>query len=262
MTAVSVERNGRIAAVTLDRGTKANALSLAVMRELTDVARGFEEDPDISAIILRGRSDNFCLGFDLKDPEFAALRDAPLSKRRAAFSVGARMCKAWEDLEPLTICAIEGWCVGGGAALAVSTDLRVMSENAVFYVPEVERGLNMSWGSVPRIANLVGPARAKRLVALGEKLPADKAEIWGLADRVTADGTAYGVALAMAETAAALPPVALRMCKKAVDTYVNALAPAATAMDADQFALSHASADADEAITAFLEGRSAKLEGG
>ena len=255
MTNLTVERQGRIATVTFNRGTSSNLLSHSLMRELTDVAREFQDDLETSAIILSGRDDNFCLGFDLKDPETVALKSASLIERRHAAAVGKRMCEAWETLEQLTISAIEGWCVGGGVALAVSTDLRVISDTGHVYVPEIERGLNMSWGSVPRIVNLIGPARAKRLVALAEKLDAPTAEGWGMVDRICAPGGATEAALQFAERAADMPPVAMRMAKRDINAYANALAATSSHADPDGFALAQASEDAEEGINAFFEKR-------
>ena len=259
---VNIEKRGRIAIVRFDRGNKANALSLELMRELTEVARQFETDAETSAIVLTGRPENFCLGADLTDPESAALRAGGLAERRVGNMTGARMCRAWEDLQPLTICAIEGWCVGGGAALAVATDLRVMGEGATMYVPEIERGMNMSWGSVPRITNLVGPARAKRIVILAEKLAAARAVEWGLADEIAPDGEVLTQALAMAEVAAGMPPVALRMCKQDINAYANALAHVSTHSDYDQFALAQTGDDFKEGVAAFLDKRPPRYTGG
>ncbi len=258
MSDVTIEKSGRIAVVRFDRGVRANPLSLQVMRDLTDAARSFETDTETSAIILTG-GENFSMGFDLRDEEAFAMRSAPLAERRISVATGRRMCQAWADLQPLTISAINGWCVGGGAALAVSTDLRVMGEDAHFYVPEIERGMNMSWGSVPRITNLVGPAKAKRIVVLAEKLDAARALDWGVADEVAADP--MGQAMEMAKRAAAMPPVALRMCKGQVDAYANALAHTASHMDFDQFALSQTGGDFEEAVSAFFEKRDPKYTG-
>lgn len=260
MAKVTVERNGRIAVARFDAGVAANPLSLSLMRELTEVARGFEGDHEISAVVLAGRADNFCMGFDLKDVETAALRSAGLAERREALKTGARMCRAWAEIDALTVSAVSGWCVGGGVALAASTDLRVAAPGARFYVPEIERGMNMSWGSVPRIANLVGPARAKRLVALAEKIDAERAVHWGLADEVAED-PAEG-ALAFARRAAGMPPVALRMCLRSVDAYAGALAETASWADADQFALTQTGDDYAEGIASFLEGRPPRFTGG
>ncbi len=262
MDHVSIERQGRIAIVRFDRGIAANPLSYAAMRELTAAARSFDDDAHTSAVVLTGRADNFSMGADLKDPENRTLRDAPLAQRRLASMTGARLCRAWEEIQPLTISAIEGWCVGGGVALTVATDLRVIGARGGMYVPEIERGMNMSWGSVPRITNLVGPARAKRIVVLAEKVMADRAVHWGLADEVVADGTALDAALEMAGRAAALPPVAVRMCKQDINAYANALAPVAAHSDFDQYALAQSGDDFLEGVEAFLEKRPPNYTGG
>lgn len=252
MSIVSVTRDGPIATVTFARDSASNTLSHDTMRALTDAARELSEDPKLAAVILCGRPENFCLGFDLKDPELHDMADLPIAERRLRMQIGAKMCRAWEDLEALTICAIEGWCVGGGVALAVATDLRVLADDSHMYVPEVERGLNMSWGSVPRIANLVGPARAKRVTMLAEKLNAARAVDWGLADEIAPKGSAYDAARQLADRAATMPPAALRMCKQGINAYVNALAPIATHSDFDQFALAFGNDEAAAGIGDFL----------
>ncbi len=256
---VTIEKRGRVAIVRFDAGDKANALSLAVMEELTEAARAFERDSEVSAVVLTGRADLFTLGFNLKDG--ARVRARSLAERRRLLAAGPRMCQTWEDLEPLTLVAIEGWCVGGGAALSVACDLRVIGETATFYVPEIERGMNMSWGSVPRIANLVGPARAKRIVIMAERVPAATALTWGLADEIAPAGRVLDAALRMAERVAAMPPVQVRMCKAGINAYANALAKAASALDRDQYLLAQSSADHAEAVAAFFERREPKYTG-
>ncbi|WP_323779826.1 enoyl-CoA hydratase/isomerase family protein [Thalassovita sp.] len=264
---VSIERaetplGQRVAIVRFDTGSKANALSQELMRQLTAAARSFEGDADTNAIILTGRADRFCLGMDLKDPEFQTALDLPLNERRQLLQLGPRMCKAWEDLEPMTICAIEGWCVGGGVALAASLDLRVCSRSSQFYIPEIERGLNMSWGSLPRIAGLIGPARTKRLTIIAEQINAETAENWGWVDYIAEDGMAMGKAISVADKIAAMPPVAVRMIKQGIETATKPLNRAVSATDMDQFALMQSSTDHAEGVASFLEQRDAKFTGG
>ena len=261
MPLVSIETQDRIAIVRFDRGYPANPMSLELIRELTAAARSFEDDFHLSAIILTGRDDNFSRGADLKDAALANARDAPLAEKRLRLMAGARMCRTWEELQPLCISAIEGWCVGGGVALAVATDLRVIGKSGGMYVPEIERGMNMSWGSVPRITNLVGPAKAKRIVVLAEKVMAAQAVDWGIADEITADGEALEAAMTMARTAASMPPVALRMCKQDINAYANALAHVSCHSDYDQFALAQSAGDYEEAVSAFLEKRRPSFTG-
>lgn len=258
---VSVERTGRVVTVRIDRGDGVNALSDALMRELTDVARGFEDDPDTSAVILTGTDSVFSLGFDLRDRGTAELAAAGLANQRMLQARGGRLCQAWESIEAMTIVAIEGWCVGGGAALAVSCDLRVMASDARFYVPEIERGMNMSWGSIPRFVNLIGPARTKRVVVLAEKIDAARAESWGLADEVAEPGAALDAARVFADRAASLPPVQLRMCKAGVEVAAKALNHAVSALDRDQFLLSQRSEDFGEGVASFMEKRPPKYTG-
>ena len=252
---VTVEKTNRIAMVRFDRGDKANSFSFAIMRELTAVANDLAEDPDLCAVVLTGRADNFSLGVDLKDEELAKCATAGLAERRVMLKSGPRMCRAWEKLEPLTIVGIEGWCVGGGLALAVSCDLRIIGAGSHLYVPEVERGFNMSWGSVPRITNLVGPAKAKRVVVLAEKLNAARALDWGLADEAVPDGKTVETALEIARRAASLPPNGVRLCKMAINAYANALNETASHADMDQFALTQTSEDCAEGVRSFIEKR-------
>ena len=171
------------------------------------------------------------------------------------------MCEAWEQVDALTLCAIEGWCVGGGAALAVSCDLRVVSETSTLYVPEVERGMNMSWGSIPRFVALIGPARAKRIAGLCEKVSAQTALDWGLADHVVAPGSALARAHEIAEAAAKLPPTALKMVKQDVNVAALALAKATAHRDLEAFALMQQTDDFREGVKAFFEKRDPDFTG-
>lgn len=257
--AVTRSDNGRLAHVVFDTGTAANALSIEAMQALHDCALGLQRDRDVTAVVLTGRPDRFSLGFDLKAA--GDRLDAGLAERRELVSIGPRMCRAWAEIEAFTVAAIEGWCVGGGVALAVSLDLRVVGRGATLYVPEIERGMNMSWGSLPRLVNLVGPAKAKRIVVLAERIDAARAVSWGLADEVADDGQAVAVATTFARRAASLPPVSVRMCKQGIDLYANALAQATSGLDRDQYLLAMTGQDYAEGVASFLEKRDAKWTG-
>lgn len=258
---VTTEILGRIAIVRFDRGDRANALSAEAIRQLTRTAREFHACPGISAVILAGRADIFTLGADLRDPERTDNANAGLSQRRIALRAGPDMCEAWEKIDAITIMAMEGWCVGGGAALAVSCDLRVMSRSATVYVPEVARGMNMSWGSIPRMTALVGPARTKRLAALCEKVGAQTAFDWGLADAIAEDGKAIDAALAFARMAAELPPTALKMVKRDANIAALALSQSTSYRDLEAFALMQESQDYAEGVSAFLDRRQPQFSG-
>ena len=258
---VSIERDGRIATVRVDRGDGRNALSFEVLRELTEAAYAFEEDTETSAIVLTGAPGVFTMGFDLKDPETTGLASLGLAEKRKLLQTGPRVCRAWEKLEPMTICAIEGWCVGGGMSIAVSCDLRVAGEGAVSFAPEIERGMNMSWQTVPRTVALVGPARTKRLFVMAERLGAQQGLDWGYFDAVAPDGSALERAQEMARQIAAMPPVQVRMVKQGVNAAAFALGDAVSALDRDQYLLAQGSEDHEEGLRSFLEKRPPKYTG-
>lgn len=257
---VTIDRDGPVAIVIMDRGDGRNALSRQLILEMTEAARSFANDLETHAIIIAGKG-AFTAGADLKDPGLDRRRATGLLERRHMVRIGPDLCEAWERLEQITICAVEKYCIGGGAALAVACDFRILGKSAYLRLPEIPLGMNMSWNAVPRIVSLVGPARAKRFVILGEKVEADEALAWGLADDVANDGGVLVRAKEFATKFAKLPPNAVRMSKKAVNGAANALHHATTYMDADQYALATTSEDYREAIKAFLEKRAPKFTG-
>lgn len=175
--------------------------------------------------------------------------------------IGPDLCDAWEKVEQVTICAIEKYCIGGGGALAAACDFRIMAKSSHMRLPEIPLGMNMSWHAVPRLVSLIGPSRTKQFVIFGERVEAEQALTWGLADEVVPDGEALAAARRWAGRIAKLPPNAVRMSKQSVNAAANALHQATTFMDLDQYALATTSEDYREAIKAFLEKREPKFTG-
>jgi enoyl-CoA hydratase len=263
---VSVERGlgpeGRIAVVRLDRGDKINGLAPSVMRELRAAAESFEDDVATSVVILTGNAHVFSAGFDLKDGEGRSRGKLGIGEQRAALRIGPRMCRAWWEMAPVTIAAIEGPCVGGGVALAVSLDFRFCGAGSHFRVPEIGLGVNMSWGSLPRILALMGPARTKQAVILAaDRISSGEAREWGLVENVVPDGTVFAEAMAFAERIAVLPPLPVTMTKASVNRLAGALDDLAAHMDLDQFALTNLTEDSREGFSAFLERRPPRFRG-
>jgi enoyl-CoA hydratase len=265
-TIVKIERGlgpeGRVAVVRFDRGNRLNALSPETMRQLRDAARSFEDDLTTSVVILTGRADAFSAGFDLKDEEGRRRASMPLGERRRSLRAGPAMCREWYEMAQVTIAAIEGHCIGGGVALGVSLDFRFCGKGAHFRVPEVELGMNMSWGSLPRILQLIGPARTKQAIILAsDRISSGEAYEWGLVEKVVADGKVLVEAMAFAERIAAQPPLPVSMVKTTVNRLSGALDDLAVHMDTDQFALTNTSEDFHEGVAAFVERRKPRFKG-
>jgi len=171
------------------------------------------------------------------------------------------MCRAWEELDQITIAAIEGFCVGGGVALTASLDFRVMAESSFIRVAELGLAMNMSWASIPRLVHLVGPARTKEIVIFAERIPARDAYDWGFAQRICPDNDALKEATFLAEKVLEKPPVPVAMTKQTVNATVTALDRTATYMDVDQFILTVGAEDFQEGVSAFMEKRKPKFTG-
>jgi enoyl-CoA hydratase/carnithine racemase len=253
---------GRIAVVRFDRGDGINALSPEALRQLTDAARGFEDDASTSVVVLTGGAKAFSAGFDLKDPEGRARKTMDIGALRRHLKLGPRLSHAWQEMEQITIGAIEGFCIGGGVALAVALDFRVMARDAHLRVPEIGLGMNMSWQSIPRMLHLIGPARTKQAVIMAaDRISAEEAHQWGLVEQVADPGKAFDAAMAMAAKVAAQPPLSVAMTKLTVNRLAHVLDDLASHMDVDQFALASLTEDHKEGVEAFLGRRKPKFTG-
>jgi enoyl-CoA hydratase/carnithine racemase len=231
---ISVEKKGPIAIVTIDRGEKRNALNQDMVLRLTQIALDFQNDAHTTCVVLTGNQKEFSAGIDLGDSSRWNLDDKSFIERRAIAQRGAKLCRAWEEMPQLTISAAEGLNVGAGIALTLACDWRVMGQSAYLYVPEVQIGIPLGWQTIPRLVNLVGPSRAKQIVLLGEKMPAQTAFDWGLIDFLVPDGPAGQYAEDLAQRISKMPDAAVRMSKQSINAFANALNHVASHMDVDQ----------------------------
>jgi enoyl-CoA hydratase len=252
---LKLKKQSRILTVQLNRPKERNALSSGLMRELIGVTEEIRGDMSTSVVILSGHEEFFSAGVDLRDPENARAFLEPIPVRRRLFlERGPRMCQVWQDLPQVTIAALEGFCIGGAVSLALACDFRIMSEKAFIRIPEIDLGMNYSWGSLPRLVNLVGPAKAKQWVILVDKVETPEALQSGFAQWAAPKGQTLKKALEIAEKISAKPQAPVLMTKQTVNALVQA--PQAIGhMDADQFALTVLSDDFQEGVDAFLNKR-------
>jgi enoyl-CoA hydratase/carnithine racemase len=249
---VSIEKHDGIAVVRFDRKENLNAFNEKLVVELTHVARSFHDDLDTHAVVLAGAPNAFSAGFDLKATDGWPTEKDDLARRQRAYG-GVRLCKAWEDMPQITIAAMERLAVGAGVAIAISCDWRVLGKSAYLYVPEVKIGLNLQWGALPRLISLVGPARAKRITIMCEKMPAAQALEWGIVDELADDGKTIEKAVEMASVVRSMPAPTVRMVKEAVNATAGALHRATSYADADQSQLTAAYRAAEAARQDFRQ---------
>ena len=244
-----------VATLTLSRSEARNAMSAELMREMIACAGEIAARSEIDVVIVQGSGACFSAGADLKDASRWGNAERPFDEQREIAALGYRMARAWEELPQVTIAAIEGYAIGGGLALVAALDWRVMATNAFVSLPEIALGIPLTWGTLPRLVNLVGPARAKRLSILCERIPAADALSMGLVDYVAPPGKALAHARAVAKQVLALPRNSVRMTKESVNAYAAIGAHAASHMAHDQIQLAAGSAEARAAREAFAARR-------
>lgn len=240
-----------IALVTLQRQEKLNAMDDALICALIDIAETLRDDASVKAIVITGGQRMFSAGADISTFEEID-KEPDVNRIRRATQRGVRMTELWQSIPAVTIAAVEGGAVGGGFGLALACDWRVFARNAWAYVPEVKLGLNYGWGTLPRLAALVGPARAKWISILCRRHGAQELEAWGVAQQVSEPGAAATAALALAEEVAASPGLASQMIKQTVNAYSLALAKSSSYGDMDDMLVCMTDSEGKSARAAFI----------
>ena len=256
---LTVDRRGHVAVVTFNRPDKANALNYDHLQEIEQVALAFRDDADTRAVVFTGAGKHFSSGADLTDPGDAYR--GPLALRRRRARIGERAIRALLDIDQITVAAWNGAAMGGGACVATALDFRIGAHDCFMQYPEIDIGVNLMWQSLPLITHLVGPARAKRLVAGGERITAETLLAWGALDELTTRDTLVDRALDMAGHYAAKPPIAAQMIKRSVNAITGALDRSIMHMDADQNLFTQGTADRARAIEAYLAKEPATFTG-
>ena len=251
---LKLSTDGRLARVTLERSERRNAFSAELMREMIAAAAELAARRDLDAVIVSGSGGVFSAGADLKDATRWA-GGAPLLEQRETSGLGGRMARAWEELPQITIAAIEGYAIGGGLAFSVALDWRVLARDAFVSLPEISLGIPLTWGTLPRLVNLVGPARAKRLAILCERVSAVDALSMGLVDELCEPGGALPAAAELAAKVLDKPKHSVLMTKETVNAYASLGAHAVSHMAPDQLELAAASPESRAARDAALKRR-------
>ncbi len=246
-----IERKGQVAWVTFNRPAKANALNYEHLAEIESAALSFRDDAETRVVIFTGAGAHFSSGADLTDPGSAF--QGPLSLRRRRSRIGERAIQALYGIDQITIAAWNGAAMGGGACITTALDFRIGADDCFMQYPEVDIGVNLMWKSLPLITHLVGPARAKRLVAGGERIQASELLAWGVLDQQVPRAELLDAAVVLAQRYVNKPPVAVQMIKQSVNRIVSALDEAVMHMDVDQNLFAQSAEDRQIAVRAYLD---------
>ena len=158
---IAVDVDGPRGDITLNRPAKLNPLSTTILNELVSAARYLDTLAEVKVVVVAGNGRAFRAGADLAS--FTTAESSAAVARDAA-DAGRRMAEAIEAMRAVTIAKIHGHCVGGGVVLASACDLRIAADDTRFSIPEVDLGIPLAWGGIPRLVREIGPARTKELV--------------------------------------------------------------------------------------------------
>jgi len=256
--AITVERDGHVGRITLDRAHRMNTVTEGMLDELDAAIDELDGDEEVRAILLVGDGDRaFSAGADVRsfamgggDPMYAV----DLSRK------GQRVFGKLESADVPVVAGIDGYCLGGGMELATACDFRVASGRSEFGQPEHDLGLLPGWGGTQRLRHLIGEARAKEVIFTADRYDPETLADYGFLNEVVGNDEIEEHALELARDLAAGPPIAQAFTKRAMlagreDT------DAGLEVEAEGFGLLMTTDDLMEGVTAFMEDREPEFEG-
>ncbi len=206
LTSIRLDVAGPVAVVTLARPEKLNALSTVLIAELIDVVDQLTADPSVRCLVLAGEGRMFSAGADVEEFRAAfGAGEVDAGATEAEARVGTRLTRALAAPELITIAAIGGAAIGGGAALVAACDLRVMAEGSRIVIPELIMGFPLAWSGMEPFVRDLGPSVVRDLVLTCRPLGADEALARGFACRVVPGDELLATARELAELAASRP---------------------------------------------------------
>lgn len=247
---ISVSVDGAVGEMRLARPDRLNALSSQLLREMIDACAWWSTRTDVRVLVVSGEGRSFSAGFDLSNLRET---DSDMSPRESA-DLGRRMADALTNVPQVTIAAIRGHCVGGGVVLASACDMRIAHPDTTFIIPEVDLGMPLTWGGIPRLVRELGPAVTKELVLTCR--PFDAAEAKSLRFVNSVDAEPRSASLALARQIAAKPSYALQTTKQQVNAVTEEMISTARSVgDADQLLVAMRDPESREASAHYLARR-------
>lgn len=249
---ITVGAEGPVGHITLERPDSLNAITSQMLHELIVATRWFDDLPEVRCVVLSGSGTSFSAGYDL-----AAFDSGPdgFVGRWINAGLGGEAADAIESMRAVSIAALHGWVIGGGVVLAAACDLRVAAADTRFRIPEVELGIALNWGGIPRLVREIGPAMTRELVMTCREFGPQEAQQLGFINRIAPSSSVDEEVAGLVEEIIIKPSGPVLMTKSQVNAVTTALAARiGHRMDADGFVAVLDSEEFAEAKARYVRG--------
>lgn len=244
------EKEGNIAIIKLNRPKALNALNSETLKELDNAIELIENDAEIYAVVITGEGKAFVAGADISE-----MKELNSLEGRQFGILGNKVFRRMETLDKPIIAAVNGFALGGGCELSMAADIRIASSKAKFGQPEVGLGITPGFGGTQRLARLVGEGKAKELIFTGDLINAEEALRIGLVNKVVEPEQLVEEATNMAKKIASNAPIAVKLCKDAINKGMQMDIDNALMYESQVFGLCFSTEDQKEGMGAFIEKR-------
>ncbi len=245
---ILVEQRGAVTLVTLNRPQALNALNSEVLKELIDAFGKYDADPSQRCLVRTGSEKAFAAGADIKEMQQQLFADMYSSDFFAGWEKVTATRKPW-------IAAVSGYALGGGCEVAMMADFIIAADTAKFGQPEIKLGVTPGMGGSQRTAHALGKAKAMDMCLTGRMMDAAEAERSGLVARVVPAGQLIEEAIKVAETIAAMPPLAAIAVKEMINAAFEIPLSQGIRFERRLFHGLFGTEDQKEGMTAFVEKR-------
>ena len=254
---IKVEREESILWIILNRPHRLNAFNDVLLEELGDVLDTAEKDPSIRCVVIMGEGDRaFSAGADV-----TMFPKATPTKAEEFSRFGQKIFGKIEKMPKPVIAAINGFALGGGLELALACDFRVAAEHAELGSPEIVLGLIPGWGGTQRLTRIVGLAKAKEMIMLGDRIKAEDALKIGLVHKIVHYDKLREEVKALATKLAEGPPIAMKYAKYAINFGTQVPLEVGLRLEASLMGLVFSTEDLKEGVEAFMSRRKAEFKG-
>ena len=245
---IVLQKEDKIAIITINRPKALNALNTETLRELDLVIDEISRDDEIYVVILTGEGKAFVAGADITE-----MKDLDVMGGRRFGNLGNKVFRKLETLEKPIIAAVNGFTLGGGCELSMACDIRIASSKAKFGQPEVGLGITPGFGGTQRLARLVGMGMAKQLIYTGDIINAEEALRIGLVNKVVEPEQLMEEVKLLAKKIASNAPIAVKLCKTAINRGMQMDIDTALIYEAEVFGACFATEDQKNGMISFIE---------